>query len=294
MKKTWLIVVAVVLVIALVGSLIKDKFLNKTALASVSISATPKAQVYLDGVKVGLTPYSNDDVAAGEHTLRLEPESKEGNLLSYEGKINLTPNFKTLVDRDLGTSESASSGEMIWLEKIDSREKSALGVNSIPDRASVVVNGGQNFFTPYQQEDLNPGSYQVLVSSLGYEEKSISVKTIAGYKLIIDVQLAKKIESIQEATSSGVPLINTPTPTPKITAAAEKPSLEKPYVVIKNTPTGWLKVRLAPSKNATEAAKVNPGEKFPYLDEEKDGWLKIEYQKDKSGWVSATYVDLVK
>ena len=44
----------------------------------------------------------------------------------------------------------------------------------------------------------------------------------------------------------------------------------------------------------TEAAKINPGEMYPYLNEEENGWYKIEYEADKEGWVSGTYVDLVK
>ena len=51
---------------------------------------------------------------------------------------------------------------------------------------------------------------------------------------------------------------------------------------------------MEPSASATEAAKVNPGEMFPYLNEEKSGWYKIEYEEGKEGWVSGVYVELVK
>jgi len=68
----------------------------------------------------------------------------------------------------------------------------------------------------------------------------------------------------------------------------EGPPMAKPYVLIKETPTGWLRVRMEPSTTATEAAKVNPGEKYPLL-EEKGGWYKIRYSGDKEGWISAQY-----
>jgi uncharacterized protein YgiM (DUF1202 family) len=33
---------------------------------------------------------------------------------------------------------------------------------------------------------------------------------------------------------------------------------------------------------------------YPYLNEEKSGWLKIEYATGKEGWVSGVYADLTK
>jgi N-acetylmuramoyl-L-alanine amidase len=59
-------------------------------------------------------------------------------------------------------------------------------------------------------------------------------------------------------------------------------------VVIKNTPTGWLRVRMEPSLSATEAAKVKPGEKYTLLDE-KNGWYKISYKEGEEGWISGRY-----
>jgi uncharacterized protein YgiM (DUF1202 family) len=47
---------------------------------------------------------------------------------------------------------------------------------------------------------------------------------------------------------------------------------------------------MEPSTVATEAAKVNPGEMYPLLDEE-SGWYKIEYQKDEEGWISGQYAE---
>ena len=99
------------------------------------------------------------------------------------------------------------------------------------------------------------------------------------------------MEGIEEATPSGATEEEAETtPTPK--AQATPPA--KPYVKVKDTPTGFLRVRMGPSTSATETAQIKPGEMYPYLDEEKDGWLKIEYKKDEEGWVSGVYVDLVK
>lgn len=298
MRRNWLILAAVILAIILVGLIIKSKFFGKSGLGAISISTTPKSVVFIDGVQMGMTPYLNDKIQSGEHTIKLVPETTTDNLTSWEGKINLLPNILTVVNRTLGPSESASSGEVIWLEKIASKDKSSLAVVSVPDQAVIKIDGEPRGFAPIVLEDLNPGSYQIVVASPGYEERTISAKTIAGYKLIVNVQLAKKVEGIEEATSSAEKEGATPSPkaspTPKATSKTEATSLEKPYVKIKETPTGWLRVRMAPSTSATEAAKVEPGEMFPYLNEEKNGWYKIEYEKDKEGWVSGVYVELIE
>jgi len=301
MKRNWLIGIAVILGIFLLGIVLKTKVFNKGALAAVSITTNPKAVVFIDGNKVGNTPYFNDEIQSGEHTVKLEPEATTDNLTSWEGKVTLNSNVLTVINRNLGPTTQTSSGEVIWLEKAAiKKDKSSLTVISVPDQAVVKVGGEPKGFSPITIDELNPGNYQITVNSPGYEERTVSTNTVAGYKLIVNIQLAKKIEGIEEATDSGEKAETTPTPiikvspTPKTTSQPTTTYPEKPYIKIKETPTGWLRVRTEPSASTTEAAKVNPGEMFPYLGEEKNGWYKIEYEKDKEGWVNGTYVELIE
>lgn len=297
MKRNWLMVIAVILALVLLGLIVKNKLFGKPEAGAISVSVNPKSSVFIDNVRVGTTPYTNEKIISGEHLVKVIPEDTVAGLALWEGKVNVMPNVLTIVNRSLGQTESVSSGEVFWLEKISSKDKAELAVVSVPDQAVVKIDGKPEGFAPVSIEDLNPGTYQVVVASPGYEERTIpSAKAVAGYKLIINVQLAKKLEGIQEATESGEQAIVTPkaTPSPKVTPRPSVTPPEKPYVKIKETPTGWLRVRMAPSASATEAAKVNPNEMFPYLGEQENGWLKIEYEKDKEGWVSGSYVELVK
>jgi hypothetical protein len=301
MKKKGLMIIVGVLALVLIGIIVKTKFLGRQGPGALQVSATPRATVFIDGTQSGITPFFNDKIKAGEHTLKLVPESTTDSLISWEGKVNLLPGIITLVNRTLGSSESASSGEIISLEKIGRKDKSSLAVVSMPDQAVVKINGEPKGFTPLTIDDLTPADYQVTISSSGYEEKTIPAHAVGGYKLIINVQLAQKIEGIQEATSSAEleeGATPTPsgkvTPTPKTTPKVEATPPEKPYVKVKETPTGFLRVRLGPSTSATETAQIKPGEMYPYLNEEDNGWLKIEYETDKEGWVSGVYVDLIK
>jgi hypothetical protein len=302
MKKKGLIIIVGVLALVLIGIIVKTKFLGQQGPGALQVNATPRATVFIDDTQAGMTPFFNDKVKAGEHTIKLVPESTTDSLVSWEGKINLLPGIITAINRTLGSSESASSGEIISLEKIGRKDKSSLAVVSIPDQAVVKVNGEPKGFTPLTIDDLAPADYQVTISSSGYEERSVSAHAVGGYKLIINVQLAQKIEGIQEATPSSELEEGEVTPTPKTTITSTPkttPKVEatppaKPYIKVKETPTGFLRVRTEPSTTATEAAKINPGEMYPYLNEEDSGWLKIEYETDKEGWVSGVYVDLVK
>jgi len=309
MKRSWLIGIAAFLGVFLLGIVLKTTVLNRKGKGAISVSSTPKATVFIDGAQVGTTPYLNDKLEVGEHTVKLVPEATNDSLSPWEGKVILNPGVLTVVNRNLSSTAQTSSGEVIWLEKIPPKDKSSITVISSPDQAVVRIDGEPKGFSPITIDELNPGSYQVVVASTGYEERTVSAKTVAGFKLIINIQLAKKIEGIEEATPSGekaetTPTQTTPTPTTKTTPTPKtspQPTITpppKPYIKIKETPTGWLRVRMEPGTSATEAAKVKPGEMFPYLGEEKTvggtKWYKIEYEKDKEGWVIGTYVELVE
>lgn len=305
MKRSWLIIAVVILVIVLGGLIVKNKFFSRTGAGALQVNATPKATVYIDGELKGVTPFFSDKIEAGEHTIKIVPETTIDNLISWEGKVNLAPGIITAINRNLGATEAESSGEILSLERISSRNTASLTVVSIPDQAIVKINGVPEGFAPVLKENLTPSDYQVVVSSPGYEERSITAQTVAGYKLTVSVKLAQKIEGIAEATPSGEleeevaeeaeeSPSPSPSPSPKGSPKPSPTPPEKPYVKIKETGTGWLRVRTEPSTESEELAKVDVGEMFPYLNEEKFGWYKIEYETGKEGWVSGTYSELVE
>jgi hypothetical protein len=307
MKKSWLIAIVAVLALALGVFIFRGKFLNQGGPAALQISSTPTATVFLDGNSVGITPYFDDQLTPGEHTVKLVPEATTDQLVSWETKVNLVANILTVINRTLGSSEDTSSGETLSLEKIAKKDSASLEIISVPDQAVVKVGGEPKGFAPVLIEDLSAGDYQVTVSAPGYQEKSISAHTVTGYKLTVAVQLAKEEEGTEEeeatpsaekkeeeeGTEEEEEEETTPTPTTKAEATPTA-SVAKPYVRIKETPTGWLRVREGPSTDATELAKVNPGETYSYLGETESGWHKIEYEEGEEGWVSGVYSELVE
>jgi cell division ATPase FtsA len=61
-----------------------------------------------------------------------------------------------------------------------------------------------------------------------------------------------------------------------------------PMVIIKETETGWLRVREKPGTIYLEIAKVYSGETYPQL-EKTTGWYKIELKDGRQGWISTKY-----
>jgi hypothetical protein len=182
----------------------------------------------------------------------------------------------------------------------------------------VVVNldGEPKGFTPLALDDVPEGERLITISSPGFKDETIRAKAVKGYKLVINVQLAKTTEKVEpspseEATASASPspkgstkpspkASTKPSSSPKPSATAEasaSATMAKPYLKIKDTPTGYLKVRSEPStagKDDTVLVKIYPGEVYKFIEANDSGWYKIEYQTGKQGWISAQYATLVR
>ncbi|MBN1263739.1 MAG: PEGA domain-containing protein [Candidatus Pacebacteria bacterium] len=288
------------------GYLIFSQVLNRPSKGALQISSTPESEVFLNGEKSGITPYFNDKLEVKEYAVKLVPTENAGFLAEmasesenwpvWESNISLAANVITSVNYQLAPEEELFSGEILALEKISDSKTSALAVVSLPDGALVKINNDSKGFSPISVDGLSPGNYQITISSPGFAEKTISAQTIVGYKLTVSVQLAQeKLAGVAEASGSGN--IEGAETEREEEATEEEPAPvdpERPYVKIKQTPTGWLRVRMEPTTTAAEVAKVDPGQVFAYLEETKEGWYKIEYEAEKEGWVSGVYAELVE
>ncbi len=234
--------------------------------AGIFIETTPVSTVFINGAEIGKTPYDGT-LPPGEVTLKLVPESTSSILASFETKVALTSGIKTVVRRTLGETDDISEGEIISFEKVQ-RGESSLVVVSFPDAAKVTVDGATRGFTPVKVSSLTPGEHQIVVSAPGFSERTLNVKTLSGYKLTSIVKLAV------------------------LATAPEKPASEEKQTLVEIlvTPTGFLRVRSEANASSSEVAQVKPGEKYLFVEENEDGsWIKIEYEKGKTGWISGQY-----
>lgn len=274
--------------------------LKKEGPSALQISSTPKSTIFLNDKEIGKTPYYDEKVVAGEYTIKLVPDNSQ--YVTWESKIKLNSEVLTVINRDMGLTEETSAGEILNLEKISVNDTSDVSIVTTPNLANVKFDNQDQGQSPVLIKNTTPSDHVISVSLPGYIDKNIKIKTVARYKLNASIQLASitanmpdlKTEGVT-ATSSAKPSSSpsssaTTKPTPK---PSEGPVTDPNKVLILDTPTGWLRVRVEPSLNATESGKVNPGEKYPYISEQ-TGWVKIEFQTGKEGWVSSQYVKKIK
>ncbi len=257
------------------------------------VDATPTVSVFLDNKHIGRTPLK-EKITAGEYTIRLVAESTTGEFAPWQAKISVGPNLLTYVNAVLSESELSSAVDVLWLEK-SVAGKPELSIITNPDGASVVLDDVTKGITPLTVSDLAAGDHNLTVTSPGFLTRTMKVKLTAGYKLISSMKLALSAGGVPAAEAT--PAATTPTtPSPSLkpgSTATSSATPQKPYVVIKDTPTGFLRVRMEPSTAATEAGRVNPGEKY-HLFNQQTGWYQISHDGTNKGWISAQYADKVE
>lgn len=255
------------------------------------VDTNPVAAIFLDNKSLGRAPF-RDKVTAGSYTIKLVPDSTTTQLAGWEGNIVVGPSLLTYVNADLNQSELSSAIDILWLEKIASKQ-SELSVTTSPDGASVLVDDTTRGVTPISISDITPGDHTVMVTSVGFLTRTLKVRTTPGYRLIATMKLGLSSGGQTPIASPTPTLAVSVTPTPKTATSSAQPNPPKPYLVVKDTPTGFLRVRMEPGTSATEAARVNPGDKFTILDTQ-NGWYQIRYDTTNTGWVSGQYVDKIE
>lgn len=279
-KKARLVGIIILGLVLLVGLIYFIIGYYKPKVAGVFIMTDPPANVFIDGEEVGRTPYEINR-SPGEVVIKLIPDSFQAPLTPYETKVNLIAGVQTVIKREFGESQEASSGEIISFERI-AKEETSLTVVTIPDSVQLEIDGRDKAFTPHKTSSILPGEHTLVLSAEGFLERIIEVKTHQGYKLTAIIKLAQAENKVQE--TPGI------TPTPIDENEAKKEMIE-----ILSTPTGFLRVRKEPSTLGEEVGQVKPGEKYPLLEtDEKTGWFKIEYEEDGEGWISNQYAKKVE
>lgn len=263
--------------------------------AGIQVTANPQANVFLDSQSLGQTPVYQEGLKPGTYTLKVA--SNDQALATWEGKVTLNGGALTVVDRQLATDPTKSFGYTLTFEALASKTATEVNLISFPDTVSVMVDGAPVGFTPFKSDSIAAGGHTFTLTSPGYQDQVIKASVKAGNRLVINVQLGAQTiiptpTPTPLSTPSATPTVNPAeiTPLPK---QASDAAVLKPYVEILTTPTNFLRVRATAGASGVEVAKVNPGDRFPYLSTE-SGWYQIEYLTGKKGYVSTTYAKLVQ
>src|SRR3989338_1392161 len=253
----------------------------------LKVLSSPNASIFLNNEAIGKTPYE-DRIKEGEYLIKLIPEGNATDTATWQGKINVFRNTLAFVDRELGNSELSSSGVVFTVSKIASKPFSStngeISIESEPEGSIVYLDNDEKGMTPLLLTNIEKGDHELSVSAPGFFRRTQKINVEPNFRINTTVKLAidpafKAVED--ESTQASV------SATPNPSGTSDQTTTKK-NITILDTPTGWLRVRAEPNLNASEAAKVNPGDKFEVL-EEQNGWYKIRYQGQNFGWISARY-----
>ncbi len=243
--------------------------------AGLRVEANQKANVYLCEDKgncpkekkpSGTTPYQDESLTEGEYLVKVESQEASGSAKpSWQGFVKLNGGTLSVVNRELSDSPTASSGEVITLL----RGEGATVISS-PSGAEVSIDGKSVGRTPVSISDLSAGEHQFLIGKENYLKRNIRATTVSGFNLTITADLA-----LYEADLTKVPTV---------------PLTTQSELTVKQTPTGFLRVRSTPSTTATEVTRVSPGDTLTLL-EELPNWDRVRTPDGKEGYVSSAYTE---
>lgn len=237
-----------------------DVLLNIKQKGGISVLSSPEqATVFLDGKEAGKTPFEDKNLDVKGYSVRLE---KDG--ASWAGNIKLTVGTVTVINRDLAQDQASSSGEILSLER-----GRGITIISNPADGEVEIDGKVVGKTPISL-NLPSGDYTILVSHSNYLNRSIKVGIPADFNLIVSVDLA-----LSEAD---------------LTTISAPVATQTQEVIVKSTPTGFLRVRDKGSLKGLEIGRVNVGDKLILLEEQGD-WDKVRLSNGTEGFVSSVYVE---
>ena len=243
--------------------------------SAVEIDSYPVAKVFINGKEMGLTPYRNRNLTPGEIDVRLEANGK-----NWSRQIKLQNNISTVVDWEFGVDDNKSGGYILYLEKTGDKNKAGLLANTVPSKSTILIDNEVKGMSPIRISDIGQGDRHIALSYPGHKTIDVFAKSLKGYQLIVEATLAEEtVETKDEVVE------NT---NPDLVAAPEQKTVK-----IKETETGWLRVREASSSAAKEVEKVNPGAKY-HLVEESTDWYKIDLGNGKNGWISSSYAEKIE
>ena len=279
--------------VSLFGLFLFGKFIffsNQTELGEISIISTPQSVVYLDQNQLGNTPLQQK-IKVGEYLVKLIPNKESSKSATWQGKVKVYKNAVTFIGRVLGSSDITTAGEISTVTKMESKPSrdniGEIAVETEPQGSLVFLDLDEKGVAPMVLSYVPKGTHELSIYLPGFVRRTLKLNVESGFRTTTIVKLAIDQLSAKESTKSANIITKA---SASVETSADKSTVK---VRIKETPTGWLRVRSEPSVNASESAKVNPGESYSLV-EEQPNWYKILFNEGQEGWVAAQYSEKVE
>ncbi len=167
-----------------------------TALTVNSLNG--KSEVFLDGKKVGETPYSSEQLSPGDHEIEVRRISNNDSFYQpIQRTIHLELGTRTFLEVEVGPSEQFSSMKLVYYRK-SSIEEPGMYISSAPSGAEVLLDGVSYGKTPVTSNNIEAGRHDVAISLQGYLTSETTVIARSGYTLIMEFSLMTQPIDLQE------------------------------------------------------------------------------------------------
>jgi hypothetical protein len=180
-------ILGVALVVFFGGELLRNlSGLSNKAVLNVVVQ-NGKAEVMVNNTKVGDTPLESKDIKPGNNTVAIRSDTRQ-----YQTEIKFLPSKKDTaytvsIARDLGVSDTFSSGQDMWFDKDGS--DNTLRVLSNPSGARVIIDNSEVGTTPFTSSAISNGNYDLKIIYPGHETSEMRINVQSGYVLNISVKL---------------------------------------------------------------------------------------------------------
>lgn len=280
--KIKLVIFTIILFSIITFAVVRYLIIEKTKrMGELKIISSPIASIFINNAAIDRpTPYSSR-FKPGEYTIKLIPRGDASSSASWEGKVMVYSNSVSYINRELGSSQKTSSGEILIPIEMKNRPTKAnsgeISIETEPIGAIIKLDNDEKGVSPLLLSEVSKGAHEISISLPGYFPKIKKINIETGYRINALFKLAVDQSQILEEE-----------------VASKSADLKKEVneIEITETEVGFLRVRFEPNVNAEEVGRVNPGDIFKII-EEASGWIKINYEPNKEGWVSKTYTKSV-
>ncbi len=142
---------------------------------------------------MGRTPFESK-YKVGEYILKLIPEGTATEAVSWTGKIRVNKNALTYVNRELGSSDITSSGEIFTTSKMEKSPKNSgygeIYVETEPEGAIVTLDNDEKGVAPLLMENVLRGDHELAVFMPGFFRRTQKINVDPGYRVNAYFKLA--------------------------------------------------------------------------------------------------------
>ena len=195
--KIWSKVIIVLAVVA-VGGWAIWRFGIRGGRAGIQIeTGVVVMDVYLNGQKVGETPFLDESLNAGAYQLMLRGPS--GMYADYQRRVNLSEGFLTVVVWKPGTTVENSGGVFLepkkWSgsgERTEPSEQAKVVFSSAPDQVIVQIDGMEESLTTPDEIILEARNYNLKFSLPSYKTLGQEIRLVEDEIVTVFVKMAKE------------------------------------------------------------------------------------------------------